>query len=239
MVGRRPRGSVERQSVVFTMAFARNRGIWPRASEQAETDAGGSAGAERPNHAAGVVVAVNQVPRAPYGVRGVSDEHQDIDVARRPGVAPRLDPYTTSRSMSPPGAFFQPFEVVEFSSHSRSSGSNSGRPRAPSARVRARRRRAGRSRRVVALSPRGARSKAVGQPVHVRHGDQLVPDRSTHTLMRRSSTDVFRWTCPWTFTHPAGTSSRGTWGEEQVGLARQVGARRSPEIARHRRQRTG
>ena len=36
---------IDEQSVVFTMAFARNRGIWPRASEQAETDAAGSAGA--------------------------------------------------------------------------------------------------------------------------------------------------------------------------------------------------
>ena len=34
----------DEQSVVFTMAFAKNRGIWPRVAERVETDAGGPAG---------------------------------------------------------------------------------------------------------------------------------------------------------------------------------------------------
>ncbi len=35
---------IDEQSVVFTMAFAKNRGIWPRAPEGVETGAGGPAG---------------------------------------------------------------------------------------------------------------------------------------------------------------------------------------------------
>ena len=71
----------------------------------------------RPDHdvvvdAVGVVVAVDQVPCAPCGVRDVSDEHQDVDVARRSGVAPGLRAVHHESLEEPAGRLLQPFEVA-------------------------------------------------------------------------------------------------------------------------------
>ena len=48
----------------------------------------------------GVVATVDQLPRVPFGVRGVSDEHQHVDVAslvwRRPGPSSRRTPRVVS-----------------------------------------------------------------------------------------------------------------------------------------------
>ena len=56
--------------------------------------------------AVGVVVAVDQVLRAAYGVRGVFDEHQTSTSLVGPASPRAFDPYTTSRLRSPPGTFF-------------------------------------------------------------------------------------------------------------------------------------
>lgn len=53
--------------------------------------------------AVGVVVAVAQLPRVPCRDRGVSDEHQHVDIAPWSGVAPAFEPYTASRLSSPAG----------------------------------------------------------------------------------------------------------------------------------------
>ena len=190
------------------------------------------------------VGAVDQVPRAPYGVRGVSDEHQNVDVARRPGVAPGLRAVHHESLEEPAGRLLQPFEValepqplVWFERRGGPAPRPSGRP-GPRCRV-------CRSRRVSlsssgvrpALRPgdeevgrgapaRGRLAQAPGQSSHVGHRARPVPDLfDAHVdpalVYRRLQVGVA------VDVHAAGRNVvEGHVGEEQVGLARQVGARR-------------
>ena len=164
--------------------------------------------------AVGVVVAVDQVPRFPYGVRGASDEHQDVDVARRSGVAPGLRAVHHESFKQPAGRCLQSFEValepqplvrferrpvrglcrrafalggVACSAHGASPCPAilplCGQPFAQAMR-----------RSVVAFPPKGARSRRRASLLKSAMGISRYPICSTQTLIRRSSTDVFRWT---------------------------------------------
>ena len=159
------------------------------------------------------------------------------DIARRPASPRAFDPYTTSRLRSPPG----PSSVVRGSSRATTSRPvrasvdlgtpPSASPRsavsgvpvtarlpAPTALPASGQPFAEATKRSLVAAPAQRRLiQAVSQPSYIRHGISWYPICSTHTLIRRSSTDVFRWTCPCTFTQPAGMSSKGTcvkirWG---------------------------
>ena len=185
-------------------------------------------------------------PARSVGRSGVSDEHQDVDIARRSGVAPRLRPVHHESLEEPAGRLVQSFDVVlepqPLVRLERRSAAGFRRRESALGGVGCAGHRASpcptalpasghpfaqaMKRSVVAFPPKSARSKRRASLLTSAMGISSYPICSTHTLIRRSYHRRLQVDVAVDVHAAGGDVVQGHVREEQVGFARRVGARR-------------